>query len=171
MGTFFRIRGYTFQVSIRWIPGFFVLVLGSLSVAAATQSPPPAIEPLTLQPYTRGTGAIAGTATFFRNGGALCAPDIPYVAWFVNESQLGNHPRYDDRLQPYTHNAQVALDGTFTCAGLSPGRYIVWFETLSPADPIRSPMSLPGVLPPQTFSLPQHVVVNSGTVTITFNQL
>ena len=161
-------RGYTLKMSTRWIPAFFVLVLGCLSVAAATQSPPPPIEALTLQAYTHGPGAIAGTATFFRNGGALCAPDIPYVAWFVNETQLGNHPRYDDRLQPYTHNAQVALDGTFTCSNLSPGRYIVWLETVTPADPFRT--SSTGQ-PPQVVSLPQHVVVDGGTVTITFTKL
>jgi hypothetical protein len=150
-------------------PAFLAAALCAFGSAAAIQSPPPPIEPLTLQAYTHGTGAIAGTATAFRNGGALCAPDIPYVAWFVNESQLGNHPRYDDRLQPYTHNAQVALDGTFTCSGLSPGRYIVWFETVSPVDPIRSAIALSGVQPPQIFSLPRHVVVDKGTVTVTFN--
>jgi hypothetical protein len=158
-------------MTTRWITGFFVLALGCLSVAvAATQSPPPPIEPSTLQAYTHGTGAIAGTATAFHNGGALCAPDIPYVAWFVNETQLGNHPRYDDRLQPYTHNAQVALDGRFTCTDLAPGRYIVWLETAAPADPFRSSVSTTGE-PPQVVSLPQHVVVDGGTVTITFNQL
>lgn len=153
----------------RWIPGFFVLALGCLSTAAAAppQSPPPPIEASTLQTYTRGPGAIAGTAAFFRNGGALCAPDIPYVAWFVNETQLGNHPRYNDLLQPYTRNAQVALDGTFTCTNLSPGRYIVWLETVAPADPFRTSAGQP----PQVVSLPQHVVVDGGTVTLTFNQL
>ncbi|HET9393347.1 MAG TPA: hypothetical protein VFO29_07515 [Candidatus Rubrimentiphilum sp.] len=123
-----------------------------------------------MQAYTHGPGAIAGTATFFRNGGALCAPDIPYVAWFVNEIQLGNHPRYNDLLQPYTRNAQVALDGTFTCTNLSPGKYIVWLETATPADPFLTPSSSTGQ-PPQVFSLPQHVVVDGGTVTITFTQL
>ena len=151
-------------------PAFLLAALCAYGSAAATQSPPPPIEASTLQSYTHGPGAIAGTAAFFRNGGALCAPDIPYIAWYVNERSLGHQPRYDERLQPYTHNAQVALDGTFACSNLSPGRYIVWLETAAPADPFRISVSSPGE-PPQVVSLPQHVVVDGGTVTVTFTQL
>ena len=59
---------------------------------------------------------------------AVCAPAIPYVAWYVEKFKTAPALRYDPQMIPYTHVAQIRKDRGFTCEGLAPGRYLVWVE-------------------------------------------
>jgi opacity protein-like surface antigen len=102
-----------------------VAALACASAVAAADNPP-AINLAALQAYTRGTASIAGTTSFSKEGTAYCAPDVPYVNWYVGQLNSPRHPAY--LLGRYTRTSPVGKDGTFTCKNLARGRYVVWIE-------------------------------------------
>jgi len=99
--------------------------------AFAGNAPPP-IDAAALAAYAHGNGAISGSTDFGGAVQAFCAPDIPYVAWYVERRKLIPNGGYDSRLSPYVHRVQLAKDRTFTCEGLASGRYSVWVEGYTP---------------------------------------
>jgi hypothetical protein len=147
---------------LRLISGVFIAALACATIASAAQAPPP-IDMAALQAYAPGTGVISGYSYF--PAMAFCAPDIPYVTWYVGKLNDDNPPAYDQRMQPYTRTAEYAAHG-FECTGLSPGRYIVWLE--NPRARMNYPAAVTvgalqpiGVLGPQT-NIPNHVTGEDG---------
>ena len=102
-----------------------VAVLACASAVAAADNPP-AINLAALQAYARGTGSIAGSTSFSKEGIAYCAPDVPYVNWYVGQLNSPHRPSY--LLSRYTRTSPIGKDGAFTCKNLARGRYIVWVE-------------------------------------------
>jgi hypothetical protein len=94
--------------------------------AVAAADTPPAINLAALQAYARGTGSIAGSTSFSKEGTAYCAPDIPYVNWYVGQLNSPRRPAY--LLTRYTRTSPIGKDGTFRCTNLARGRYLVWVE-------------------------------------------
>ena len=162
------------------------------SVSVAQASPAPPIDAAALAAYAHGHGTISGSTDFGGAVDAFCAPDIPYIAWYVEERKRhwDYYSAYDSQLTPYTHHAQVAKDRTFTCEGLSSGRYLVWVEGYTPD--FRSPPatysrqredSISGQVDPNYYTVtsggggsspqlllvgPEHVVVTAtGTTSVT----
>lgn len=72
------------------------------ATAANAAQTPSAIDMAALQAYAPGTSAISIP---FRGAVAFCAPDIPYVTWYVGKLNDDNPPAYDPRMQPYTRTA------------------------------------------------------------------
>jgi hypothetical protein len=99
--------------------------LVSTSVVLAAENPP-AINLAVLQAYSRGGNSITGTTKFSKEGTAYCAPDVPYVNWYVGQLNSPRRPAY--LLGRYTRTAAIGKDGTFNCTGLARGRYVVWIE-------------------------------------------
>ncbi len=99
------------------------LVSSSAAVAAEN---PPAINLAVLQAYSQGPNSIAGTTKFSKEGTAYCAPDVPYVNWYVGQLNSPRRPAY--LLSRYTRTAAIGKDGTFRCTALARGRYVVWIE-------------------------------------------
>jgi hypothetical protein len=157
--------------------------------AQASTAPAPPIDAAALAAYAHGSGTISGSVRFDGATQAVCAPDIPYVAWYVEARKRGDASDYDSHLIPYTHRAWVAKDRTFTCQGLAPGRYLVWVEgytrgfpkstiiSRQPDDPVSGQMlpaysastvAIPGSDPEQSLVGPEHVVVTgTGTTNVT----
>jgi hypothetical protein len=121
---------------------FFAAVIACAAPAFAGNTAPP-IDAAALTAYAHGNGTISGSTDFGGAVQAFCAPDIPYVAWYVERRKLSPNGNYDSRLIPYVHRARLAKDRTFTCEGLASGRYLVWVEghtpdfRFGPAGPIR----------------------------------
>ena len=102
-----------------------VAALACASAVAAADTPP-AINLAALQAYARGTGSIAGSTSFSKEGTAYCAPDVPYVNWYVGQLNSPHRPAY--LLTRYTRTSPIGKDGAFRCANLARGRYLVWVE-------------------------------------------
>ena len=102
-----------------------VAALACASAVAAADNPP-AINLAALQAYSRGTGSIAGTTSYSKEGVAYCAPDVPYVNWYVGQLNSPRHPAY--LLSRYTRTSPIGKDGSFSCKNLARGRYVVWVE-------------------------------------------
>src|SRR5438552_18826 len=113
--------------TFRFILGVFVAALWCASAAGAAQNPPP-VNLAALQVYSRGNNSIAGTTHFSKEGTAYCAPDIPYVNWYVGQLNSPRRATYAGLLSPYTRTAPIGKDGTFTCTHVARGRYTVWIE-------------------------------------------
>jgi hypothetical protein len=97
--------------------------------ASAAQSAAPPIDSTALAPYAHGNGTVSGSVRFLGGIQAVCAPDIPYVAWYAEKAKRGATAlAYDPQMIPYTHLASIRKDRRFTCEGLAPGRYLVWVE-------------------------------------------
>jgi hypothetical protein len=79
-----------------------------------------------LQAYSQGPNSIAGTTKFSKEGTAYCAPDVPYVNWYVGQLNSSRRPEY--LLSRYTRTATIGKDGAFRCTNLARGRYVVWIE-------------------------------------------
>jgi len=109
----------------RFIFSGCLAALVSTSAVLAAENPP-AINLAVLQAYSRGTNSIAGTTKFSKEGTAYCAPDVPYVNWYVGQLNSPRRPAY--LLSRYTRTAAIGKDGTFSCTGLARGRYVVWIE-------------------------------------------
>jgi hypothetical protein len=107
-----------------------VLIACAAPAFAGNTAPP--IDAAGLAAYAHGNGTISGFTNFGGAVQAFCAPDIPYVAWYVERRKLSPNGNYDSRLTPYVHRAQLAKDRTFTCEGLASGRYLVWVEGYTP---------------------------------------
>jgi hypothetical protein len=167
----------------------FVAALLCCTLAAeASTTPAPPIDTAALAAYAHGNGAVSGSVRFDGATQAVCAPDIPYVAWYVEEKKRGDASDYDSQLIPYTHHAWVAKDRTFTCQGLAPGSYLVWVEgytrgfpesaiiSRQPDDPVSGQMlpaydantvAIGGSGPEQSLVGPEHVVVTgTGTTNV-----
>jgi hypothetical protein len=117
---------------LRLISGVFTVALLCATAASASQTPP-AIDMAALQAYGPGTGAI--TARYGSSYNTLvdlnCAPDIPYVAWYINQIGSSTPVPYDQRLKPFTRTIHAGTffgHQAFQCTGLAPGRYVVWIE-------------------------------------------
>jgi len=110
------------------------VLIACAAPASAAQGAAPLIDAAALVAYAHGNGTISGSTDFGSAVQAFCAPDISYVAWYVdNTKRWGWTPGdYDSRLVPYTHRAAIGKDRTFTCQGLAPGRYLVWVEGYTP---------------------------------------
>ncbi len=107
----------------------FVAVLICCTVAAqASAAPAPPIDAAALAAYAHGNGAISGSVRFDGATQAVCAPDIPYVAWYVQKLKSAGPHQYDPQMIPYTHAVPIRKDRTFSCVGVAPGRYLVWVE-------------------------------------------
>ena len=102
-----------------------VAALACASVVAGADSPP-AINLAVLQAYRGGTGSIAGSTGFSKEGTAYCAPDVPYANWYVSQLNSPRRPAY--LLGRYTRTSPIGKDGAFTCKNLARGRYLVWVE-------------------------------------------
>jgi len=113
--------------TFRFILGVFVATVWCASAASAAQNPPP-VNLAVLQGYSRGSNSIVGTTHFSKEGTAYCAPDIPYVNWYVAQLNSPRRPAYAVLLSRYTRTAPIGKDGTFTCANVARGRYTVWIE-------------------------------------------
>ena len=119
-----------------------------------------------LQAYAPGTSAISIP---FREARAFCAPDIPYVTWYVGKLNDDNPPAYDPRMQPYTRAAANMAPNPFVlpefeCTGLAPGRYIVWLENPRPPTDISGvtdALRPIGTIGPQT-NIPNNVTREDG---------
>jgi hypothetical protein len=109
----------------RFVFSACIAVLVSASVAVAAENPP-AINLAALQAYAQGGNSIAGTTKFSKEGTAYCAPDVPYVNWYVGQLNSPRRPEY--LLSRYTRTSAIGKDGTFRCTGLARGRYVVWIE-------------------------------------------
>ncbi len=169
-----------------------ILAVSSLGLAQAAENSAPPIDVPALQAYAHGNGTISGSTRLGGAVQAVCAPDIPYVAWYVEKRKRwgwGDYRDYDSQLIPYTHRAQIAKDRTFTCQGLAPGRYLVWVEGYTPGFPgpitdsrqLEDPISgqvtpgydtvsygIGGSGPEQRLVGPEHVVVAAtGTTNVT----
>jgi hypothetical protein len=107
-------------------------VLIACAAPAFAGNTPPPIDAAALAAYAHGSGTISGSTGFGGAVQAFCAPDIPYVVWYVERRKLSPNDDYDSRLTPYVHRAQLAKDRTFTCEGLASGRYLVWVEGYAP---------------------------------------
>jgi hypothetical protein len=146
---------------------------------------PPAINLAVMQSYSGGTSAIAGSTSFSKEGTAYCAPDVPYVNWYVSQLNSPRRPQY--LLSRYTRTAPVGKDGSFTCGNLARGRYVVWIEgdRRAAADfsgqPVsdevssdKGPMNVTKVSygsdsasnSARFFTAPKHVVVGRGTLKV-----
>lgn len=124
--------------------------------AGSSQAPP--IDFGALRSLGGGTSAIAGI-THFYPALAVCAPDIPYVEWYINKLGDESAPKYDRGLVPFTREVPVPVSGAFTCTGLSPGRYVIWIENLPPNFAVRGgPVTVAG---PDT-NVPNHVTMEDG---------
>jgi hypothetical protein len=134
-----------------------VLIACAAPASAAPSAAPP-IDPTALQSYARGVGFISGSTSF--PGEAVCAPDIPYVNWFVSRLNDDTLPIFDARVKPYVRVVPIQRFA-FTCADLAPGRYIVWIE--SPVDPSNASEPLAGtdVRGPQT-NIPNRITGDDG---------
>lgn len=136
----------------------FVLIVGAAPAYAAQSAAPP-IDPSTLPSYQSGTGSISGHTAF--TGQAVCAPDIPYVNWFASKLNDDTLPVFDARVKPYVRIVPIQRFA-FTCAGLAPGRYIVWIESPvyseSPWDAFAQTSNVRG---PQT-NIPDRVTGEDG---------
>src|SRR5437763_95865 len=95
--------------------------------SSAAQTPPP-VNLAVLQGYSRGSNSIVGTTHFSKEGTAYCAPDVPYVNWYVAQLNSPRRPAYAVLLSRYTRTAPIGKDGTFTCTNIARGRYTVWIE-------------------------------------------
>lgn len=104
--------------------GCIAVLVCAGTAGAATN--PPAINLAVLQAYGSGPNSIAGTTKFSKEGTAFCAPDVPYVNWYVGQLNSPRRPAY--MLSRYTRTAAIGKDGTFRCANLARGRYVVWIE-------------------------------------------
>jgi hypothetical protein len=109
----------------RFVFSACIAVLVSASVAVAAENPP-GHQFTVLQAYDQGTNSIAGATKFSKEGTAYCAPDVPYVNWYVGQLNSPRHPAY--LLSRYTRMSAIGKDGTFRCTGLARGRYVVWIE-------------------------------------------
>lgn len=109
----------------------FLIAITCAAPAFAGNTPPP-IDAAALTAYAHGNGTISGSTDFGGAVQAFCAPDIPYVAWYVERRKLSPNGDFDSRLTPYVHRARLAKDRTFTCEGLASGRYLVWVEGYTP---------------------------------------
>jgi hypothetical protein len=127
--------------------------------AYAAQSAAPPIDPTSLLSYESGTGSISGHTAF--PGQAVCAPDIPYVNWFVSKLNDDTLQVFDARVKPYVRIVPVQ-HLAFTCSALAPGRYIVWIESPvyaeSPSDAFAQRATVQG---PQT-NIPNRVTGEDG---------
>ena len=113
--------------TFRALLGIFVATVWCASIASAAQNPPP-VNLAVLQGYSRGNSSIVGTTHFSKEGTAYCAPDIPYVNWYVSQLNSPRRAMYDGLLSRYTRTASIGKDGMFTCTNVARGRYIVWIE-------------------------------------------
>ncbi|HET9393349.1 MAG TPA: hypothetical protein VFO29_07525 [Candidatus Rubrimentiphilum sp.] len=148
----------------RLVSSAFLAALLCATAASAAQTPPP-IDMAALQAYAPGTSAIS-IPTW--GATAFCAPDIPYVTWYVGKLNDDNPPAYDPRMQPYTHKAayvpakRFGVSG-FECTGLAPGRYIVWLENPPPSTDtgVSDALFRIGTIGPQT-NIPNNVTHEDG---------
>lgn len=113
------------MILARFVLSGCIAALAGASVATAAENPP-AINLAVLQAYGQGPNSIAGSTKFSKEGTAYCAPDVPYVNWYVAQLNSPRRPTY--MLSRYTRTAAIGKDGTFRCTGLARGRYVVWIE-------------------------------------------
>jgi hypothetical protein len=120
--------------TLRLISGIFAAALLCATAASAAQTPP-AIDMAALQAYAPGTGTIsAGYGQGISHKTSVdvtCVPDIPYVAWYVNQLDSAKPVPYDQRLKPFTHTVHGGPffgHASFKCTGLAAGRYLVWIQ-------------------------------------------
>lgn len=104
-----------------------VIAIASSGPALAGTTAPP-IDTAALAAYARGNGTISGSVRFLGGVQAVCAPAIPYVAWYVEKLKTAPALTYDRQMIPFTHIVQIRKDRTFMCEGLAPGGYLVWVE-------------------------------------------
>lgn len=88
-----------------------------------------------LQAYGPGTGTISASygegISYKTSVDVTCAPDIPYVAWYVSQLNSSTPAPYDQRLKPFTHTVHGGPffgHASFKCTGLAAGRYLAWIQ-------------------------------------------
>ncbi|HET9393348.1 MAG TPA: hypothetical protein VFO29_07520 [Candidatus Rubrimentiphilum sp.] len=119
----------------RLVSGVFLATLLCVTAASAAQTPAPPVDMAALQAYAPGTGTISvgyGEGSSYKTSvDVTCAPDIPYVAWYLNQLANSAPVTYDPRLKPYTrtvHSGPFFGHNSFQCTGLAAGRYLVWLD-------------------------------------------